>query len=147
MSAIEKPVLTPPVTAPAPVPATQLEHASTPPARPKWQKYATPALVLLLTAGLVVTITWNWNAWEGGRSEQITDDASVRGDLTPRSAKFKMRGSTEPLRESIRRMRRLQRQWPARKQSAPMLCARRKNASGKRFCFRPAPARRRKLSR
>ena len=87
MSAIEKPVLTPPVTAPAPVPATQLEHASTPPARPKWQKYATPALVLLLTAGLVVTITWNWNAWEGGRSEQITDDASVRGDLTPLSTK------------------------------------------------------------
>jgi len=44
-------------------------------------------LVLLLTAGLVVTITWNWNAWEGGRSEQITDDASVRGDLTPLSTK------------------------------------------------------------
>src|SRR5882757_382013 len=87
MSAIEKPVLTPPVTAPAPVPATQLEHASTLPARPKWHKYATPALVLLLTAGLVVTITWNWNAWEGGRSEQITDDASVRGDLTPLSTK------------------------------------------------------------
>ncbi len=81
MSAIEKPVLTPPVTAPAPVPATQLEHAPTPPARPKWHKYATPALVLLLTAGLVV------NAWEGGRSEQITDDASVRGDLTPLSTK------------------------------------------------------------
>src|SRR6266849_4030139 len=87
MSAIEKPVLTPPVTAPAPVPATQLEHASTPPARPKWHKYATPALVLLLTAGLVVTITWNWNAWEGGRSEQVTDDAYVRGDLTPLSTK------------------------------------------------------------
>ena len=87
MSAIEKPVLTPPVTAPAPVPATQLEHVSTPPARAKWQKYATPALVLLLTAGLVVTITWNWNAWEGGRSEQITDDAYVHGDLTPLSTK------------------------------------------------------------
>jgi membrane fusion protein, multidrug efflux system len=87
MSAIEKPVLTPPVTAPAPVPATEQEHASTRPARPKWQKYATPALVLLLTAGLVVTITWNWNAWEGGRSEQVTDDAYVRGDLTPLSTK------------------------------------------------------------
>ncbi len=43
--------------------------------------------MLLLTAGLVVTITWNWNAWEGGRSEQVTDDASVRGDLTPLSTK------------------------------------------------------------
>src|SRR5258706_16370813 len=87
MSDIEKPVLAPPLTAPGPVAATQLEHASTLPARPKWQKYATPALVLLLTAGLVVTITWNWNAWEGGRSEQITDDASVGGDLTPLSTK------------------------------------------------------------
>src|SRR5258708_12717414 len=85
MSAIEKQVLSPPVTAPAPVPATQLEDAPTPPARPKWHKYATPALVLLLTAGLVVTITWDWNAWEGGPSEQITDDASGRGDLTPLS--------------------------------------------------------------
>lgn len=87
MSAIEKPVLTFPVTAPAPVPATQLEHASTAPARPEWQKYATPALVLLLAAGLVITITWNWNAWEGGRGEQVTDDAYVRGDLTPLSTK------------------------------------------------------------
>jgi membrane fusion protein (multidrug efflux system) len=43
--------------------------------------------VLLLTAGLVVTITWNWNAWEGSRSEQVTDDAYVRGDLTPLSTK------------------------------------------------------------
>jgi membrane fusion protein (multidrug efflux system) len=36
---------------------------------------------------LVVTITRNWNAWEGGRIEQMTDDAYVRGDLTPLSTK------------------------------------------------------------
>jgi len=87
MSAIEKPVLMSPVTTPAPVPAAQQEHAPVPPARPKWQKYATPALVILLAAGLVFTITWNWNAWEGGRVEQVTDDAYVRGDLTPLSTK------------------------------------------------------------
>jgi membrane fusion protein, multidrug efflux system len=87
MSAIEKPVLTSPVTTPAPVPAAQQEHSLAPPARPKWQKYATPALVMLLAAGLVVTITWNWNAWEGSRIDQITDDAYVRGDLTPLSTK------------------------------------------------------------
>jgi membrane fusion protein, multidrug efflux system len=87
MSAIEKPVLTSPVTTPAPVPAAQQEHAPVPPARPKWQKYLTPALVILLAAGLVFTITWNWNAWEGGRVEQVTDDAYVRGDLTPLSTK------------------------------------------------------------
>ena len=42
---------------------------------------------MLLAAGLVFTITWNWNAWEGGRVEQVTDDAYVRGDLTPLSTK------------------------------------------------------------
>jgi membrane fusion protein, multidrug efflux system len=87
MSAIEKPVLASPVSTPAPVPAAQQEHSLAPPARPKWQKYATPALVTLLAAGLVVTITWNWNAWEGGRIDQVTDDAYVRGDLTPLSTK------------------------------------------------------------
>jgi membrane fusion protein (multidrug efflux system) len=32
-------------------------------------------------------LTWNWNSWEGGRAEQVTDDAFVRGDLTPLSTK------------------------------------------------------------
>jgi membrane fusion protein (multidrug efflux system) len=36
---------------------------------------------------LVITLTRNWNAWEGGRVEQATDDAYVRGDLTPLSTK------------------------------------------------------------
>jgi membrane fusion protein, multidrug efflux system len=36
---------------------------------------------------VVVTITRNWNAWEGGRIEQVTDDAYVRGDLTPLGTK------------------------------------------------------------
>ena len=46
-----------------------------------------PALVLVLTAAIVVTITRNWNAWEGGRIEQVTNDAFVRGDVTPLSTK------------------------------------------------------------
>jgi membrane fusion protein (multidrug efflux system) len=55
--------------------------------RPNWQKYGTPLLVLLLAAAVLLTITRNWNAWEGGRIEQVTDDAYVRGDLTPLSTK------------------------------------------------------------
>jgi membrane fusion protein (multidrug efflux system) len=43
--------------------------------------------VLLLAAALIVTLTRNWNAWEGGRIDQVTDDAYVRGDLTPLSTK------------------------------------------------------------
>src|SRR6202790_4943847 len=73
---------------PAPMPASQQEHA---PAQPKarwpWLKYATPILVLLLAAAVTVTLTRDWNAWEGGRIEQVTDDAIVRGDLTPLSTK------------------------------------------------------------
>ena len=46
-----------------------------------------PALIVLLAAVIFVTITRNWNAWEGGRVEQVTDDAYVRGDLTPLSTK------------------------------------------------------------
>jgi len=42
---------------------------------------------LLLAAAVVTTITWKWNAWEGGKNSQVTDDAYVRGDLTPLSTK------------------------------------------------------------
>jgi membrane fusion protein, multidrug efflux system len=36
---------------------------------------------------IVFLITRNWNAWEGGRIEQVTNDAYVRRDLTPLSTK------------------------------------------------------------
>jgi membrane fusion protein (multidrug efflux system) len=53
----------------------------------RWKKYVTPLLVVALALGVLLTITRNWNAWEGGKVEQITDDAYVRGDLTPLSTK------------------------------------------------------------
>jgi membrane fusion protein, multidrug efflux system len=52
-----------------------------------WKKYVTPLLVVALGVAVLITITRNWNAWEGGKVEQITDDAYVRGDLTPLSTK------------------------------------------------------------
>jgi len=76
-----------PATTPAATPPSQPEHASAPPAKPKWQKYVTPVVVVLLAAAVIATLTRNWNAWEGGRIEQVTDDAYVRGDLTPLSTK------------------------------------------------------------
>jgi len=42
---------------------------------------------VLLAIAVVVTVTRNWNAWEGGKVDQVTDDAYVRGDLTPLSTK------------------------------------------------------------
>ena len=70
----------------APVRTVEPEHIPAP-ERPNWQKYGTPLLVVLLAAAVVLTITRNWNSWEGGRTEQVTDDAYVRGDVTPLSTK------------------------------------------------------------
>jgi membrane fusion protein (multidrug efflux system) len=42
---------------------------------------------VLLALAVLITVTRNWNSWEGGHTEQVTDDAYVRGDLTPLSTK------------------------------------------------------------
>jgi membrane fusion protein, multidrug efflux system len=84
MSALEKTTLN---TAPVTAPVVQTEHPPAAQAKPNWQKYLVPVLVVLLALAVVITITRNWNAWEGGRIEQTTDDAYVRGDLTPLSTK------------------------------------------------------------
>jgi membrane fusion protein, multidrug efflux system len=51
------------------------------------QKYGTPVLVLLLASAIVVMLTRNWNAWEGQKVDQATNDAYVRRDVTPLSTK------------------------------------------------------------
>ena len=84
------PVQTPPpqAAANAAAPASAAKPEPVPArASPRWQKYLTPVAVVLLAVAVVITITRNWNAWEGGRIEQVTDDAYVRGDLTPLSTK------------------------------------------------------------
>lgn len=77
-----------PIPPPAAPPAAQPAHAPPQP-QPRWPwlKYATPVVVLLLAALIIFAITKDWNAWEGGKIEQVTDDATVRGDLTPLSTK------------------------------------------------------------
>src|SRR6267142_67263 len=75
------------VTESAPSHTTAPERPPAPAAKPKWLSYLTPIAVLLLAAALIITLTRDWNAWEGGRIDQITDDAYVRGDLTPLSTK------------------------------------------------------------
>lgn len=80
---------TSPIPAAIPSPATAPKVVEHPPShfKPAWQKYGTPVIVLLLATAIIVTITRNWNGWEGGRAEQVTNDAYVRGDLTPLSTK------------------------------------------------------------
>jgi len=70
----------------APARPNEPEHISAP-SSPNWQRYLTSSLVVLLAAAIVFTVTRNWNSWEGSRIDQVTDDAYVRGDLTPLSTK------------------------------------------------------------
>src|ERR1700693_10670 len=78
-----------PVPAPVtkPLPAESEKPAAASRGRDGWKKYLTPLLVVALGLAVLITITRNWNAWEGGKVEQVTDDAYVRGDLTPLSTK------------------------------------------------------------
>ncbi|HEV3057642.1 MAG TPA: HlyD family secretion protein [Vicinamibacterales bacterium] len=52
-----------------------------------WTKFGTPVLIVSLALAIIVTLTRNWNAWEGEKIEQVTNDAYVRRDLTPLSTK------------------------------------------------------------
>ena len=82
-----------PVSAGSPAPAAKLQPPTTdtdktvPLRGASWQKYVTPVFVVLLALAVLITLTRNWNAWEGDKAEQVTDDAYVRGDLTPLSTK------------------------------------------------------------
>jgi membrane fusion protein (multidrug efflux system) len=84
---------TSPVSAASPVPTanplppkTDTDEAA-PRRGAKWKNYVIPIFVVLLALAVLITITRNWNAWEGDKVEQVTDDAYVRGDLTPLSTK------------------------------------------------------------
>ncbi len=72
---------------PKPLPPESDNPAAASRSRVGWKKYVTPLLVVALALAVFITITRNWNTWEGGKLEQITDDAYVRGDLTPLSTK------------------------------------------------------------
>jgi membrane fusion protein, multidrug efflux system len=63
------------------------EPEAVPHQAPRWQNHVATIFVVLLTVAVLITLTRNWNAWEGGKVEQVTDDAYVRGDLTPLSTK------------------------------------------------------------
>jgi membrane fusion protein (multidrug efflux system) len=81
-----------PVPAKSDTPAAKLgpeqdKTQTTPRPEAAWKKFVTPLLVTLLALAILITLTRNWNAWEGGKAEQVTDDAYVRGDLTPLSTK------------------------------------------------------------
>ena len=76
-------------TAPTPSPAGESKPAEhpAPESHGNLRKFLVPGIVVLLAIAIVATITWDWNGWEGGRTDQVTDDAYVRGDVTPLGTK------------------------------------------------------------
>ena len=52
------------------------------------KKLIIPLIVLLVAAGLLFAIAGHWTEWEGHRSEQQTDDAYLRADMTPLSTRI-----------------------------------------------------------
>jgi len=67
-------------------PRPEIEHTINP-LKTAWRRFGTPVLVVLMALAIALTITRNWNAWEGGRIDQVTDDAFVRRDVTPLGTK------------------------------------------------------------
>src|SRR5215470_17552082 len=53
----------------------------------RWKRWLLPASILLMSAGILILITGNWNRWVGDRPWQTTDDAYVQADITPLSTK------------------------------------------------------------
>src|SRR6516225_985011 len=53
----------------------------------RWKRWLVPGTILLMSAGILILITGNWNRWVGDRTWQSTDDAYVQADLTPLSTK------------------------------------------------------------
>jgi membrane fusion protein (multidrug efflux system) len=67
-------------------PGPEIDHTINP-LKTAWHKFGTPVLILLMALAIALTLTRNWNAWEGGRADQVTDDAFVRRDVTPLGTK------------------------------------------------------------
>ena len=74
-----------------PLSTPDVEPAAAAPAAPPksrpWIGLAIRIAVLLVAAAIAAFIITRWDSWIGARVRQTTDDAYVRGDITPVSAK------------------------------------------------------------
>jgi membrane fusion protein (multidrug efflux system) len=77
-----------PPTKPQP-PAPPAAVATAPPTRLPPRRLAGSAVklgIVAIAVALIVLFVTRWNDWVGARADQTTDDAYVRGDITPLSA-------------------------------------------------------------
>src|SRR5438067_1832873 len=80
MTQTSETVAPPSTPAPAAAPQTRRFHIS----RELLVRFA----ILMAAAIIVVLFATQWNRWVGSSTRQVTDDAYVRGDITPLSAKI-----------------------------------------------------------
>jgi membrane fusion protein (multidrug efflux system) len=64
-----------------------LEAIQPPPKRRFPTTLLVRTVIVLAALAVVVLLTTQWDLWTGSRNRQVTDDAYVRGDITPLSAK------------------------------------------------------------
>jgi len=74
---------TTPVIASASTAAARTAAAPATPSRSKFRQALIPIAIIAMAAAIVAAIAGRWNAWVGARSQQTTDDAYLRSDLTP----------------------------------------------------------------
>src|SRR5215813_12055045 len=89
LPAVAPPAGTPPAS-PQPAATPSAAEMRTPPVRPGWRRSGDLGvrLVVLVAAGAVATLfATQWDRWVGDNTRQVTDDAYIRGDITPLSAK------------------------------------------------------------
>ena len=84
------PQVPPPPQAPVAPPMTTAA-APIPPAPPKPRRrgveWLVRGIIILAAVAVVAILATRWDVWIGSRDRQVTDDAYVRGDITPLSAK------------------------------------------------------------
>ncbi|MES1151896.1 MAG: HlyD family secretion protein [Dongia sp.] len=83
----------------AEAPASEATRTSPPPVPPIVPRTSLPkprrlpvellirAVIILAALAIVILLATQWDFWIGSRDRQVTDDAYIRGDITPLSAK------------------------------------------------------------
>jgi len=79
-----------PASPPPPASAATPPAATPAPTRPAvwWLRCLVGIGIVAIAAGTAILFTTQWDSWVGSRIDQTTDDAYVKGDITPLSAKI-----------------------------------------------------------
>jgi membrane fusion protein (multidrug efflux system) len=77
-----------PTTPPPPAPAAPIISEAPPRSKRRLSgEFLVRTVIILAALSVAVLLTTQWDRWTGGRNRQVTDDAYIRGDITPLSAK------------------------------------------------------------